>query len=302
LFLGPGSRLERLGGAHSTSWDGDRYNGEAMAEEGCESDAETGEQACGLSSPESPSKASQPQWTGSNRFDAEAGRAGSEANARSAPEPHNQDWRKQKSGWRNSLYLWGKFSVAIMLAIGGAVINGPDEMLQDCAVPARRKDAPQTYKPRVDESQNAKAREGESAPTTAIDIAAIDMIQPPEANPTWTTESKQLSEERVSSPGSLCGAGAGRADRSVNVGPSPVTTAARACPRRQAAGSHRTASQTYPFAFPGRDERDGGIAFMARAASQSRASTTNSPPRHETGHLGTLKWAQAVTLQFLRTS
>src|SRR5438876_1862 len=83
------------------------------------------------------------------------------------------------------------------------------------------------------------------APTTAIDIAAIDMIQPPEANPTWTTESKQLSEERVSSPGSLCGAGAGRADRSVNVGPSPVTTAARACPRRQAAGSHRTASQTY---------------------------------------------------------
>jgi hypothetical protein len=300
LFLGPGPRPERLGRAHGTSWDWDGYHGEAIAEEVCEWDAGAGEQACRLSSPESLSKASQPRWMGSDRFDGEYGTAGSEANARSAPEHDNKDWPKQKSGWRNSLYLWGKFSVAIMLAIGGAVINGPEEMLRDCAVPAPRNYAPRVDEPTVGESQNGKAREDGSAPTTAIDLPAIDMIQPPEARPTSTTESKHLSEERVSSAGSarsLCGAGAGRADRSVQGGPSPVTAPSRACPRRQAAGSHRMASKTYPFGFPGRDERDRGIAFMARAASQSSASTTHSPPRHETGHLGTLKWAQAVTLQ-----
>lgn len=38
---------------------------------------------------------------------------------------------KVKSGWGNSLLLWGKFSVAIMLAVGGAIVRGPGEMLRD---------------------------------------------------------------------------------------------------------------------------------------------------------------------------
>ena len=37
-----------------------------------------------------------------------------------------------KHGCGKSLYLWGKFSVAVMLAIGGAVVKGPAEMLKDC--------------------------------------------------------------------------------------------------------------------------------------------------------------------------
>ena len=38
---------------------------------------------------------------------------------------------KRKSTWGESLLLWGKFSVAIMLAVGGAVVKGPGEMLRD---------------------------------------------------------------------------------------------------------------------------------------------------------------------------
>ena len=34
--------------------------------------------------------------------------------------------------WSSSLALWGKFSFAILLAIGGAVIDGPAVMLKDC--------------------------------------------------------------------------------------------------------------------------------------------------------------------------
>lgn len=40
--------------------------------------------------------------------------------------------QKAQLTWRKSLYLWGKFSVAILLAVGGAVVNGPGEMLKDC--------------------------------------------------------------------------------------------------------------------------------------------------------------------------
>ncbi|KAF7512667.1 hypothetical protein GJ744_000928 [Endocarpon pusillum] len=40
--------------------------------------------------------------------------------------------RSKKGSWGKSLYLWGKFSVAIMLAVGGAVIKGPEEMMKDC--------------------------------------------------------------------------------------------------------------------------------------------------------------------------
>jgi hypothetical protein len=40
--------------------------------------------------------------------------------------------QRNETSWGRSLYLWGKFSVAIMLAVGGAVANGPEEMLKDC--------------------------------------------------------------------------------------------------------------------------------------------------------------------------
>lgn len=39
--------------------------------------------------------------------------------------------RSDSRGWGKSVFLWGKFSVAIMLAIGGAIVKGPAEMLKE---------------------------------------------------------------------------------------------------------------------------------------------------------------------------
>ncbi|KAL9625459.1 MAG: hypothetical protein Q9160_000522 [Pyrenula sp. 1 TL-2023] len=46
--------------------------------------------------------------------------------------PANQPDEAPVKGWRRSIYLWGRFSFAIALAIGGALVKGPEEMLQGC--------------------------------------------------------------------------------------------------------------------------------------------------------------------------
>ncbi len=46
----------------------------------------------------------------------------------------NCEQKSKKVSWGKSLYLWGKFSVAIMLAVGGALIKGPEEMMKDCGL------------------------------------------------------------------------------------------------------------------------------------------------------------------------
>jgi hypothetical protein len=51
---------------------------------------------------------------------------------RHEPQTEAQNARESKASWGRSLFLWGKFSVAILLAVGGAVIKGPGEMLKDC--------------------------------------------------------------------------------------------------------------------------------------------------------------------------
>ncbi|KAK5070253.1 hypothetical protein LTR64_002092 [Lithohypha guttulata] len=39
--------------------------------------------------------------------------------------------KQERPGWAKSLFLWGKFSAVMMLAVSGAVIKGPGEMLKD---------------------------------------------------------------------------------------------------------------------------------------------------------------------------
>ena len=59
----------------------------------------------------------------------------SEAKGHCEPQvgPDRDSPRRHVSGsWSRPLYLWGKFSFALILAIGGAVIEGPAAMLQDC--------------------------------------------------------------------------------------------------------------------------------------------------------------------------
>ncbi|KIW69694.1 hypothetical protein PV04_05556 [Phialophora macrospora] len=47
------------------------------------------------------------------------------------PSAESAAAKEPKDGWGRSLLLWGKFSVAIMLAVGGAIVKGPAEMLRD---------------------------------------------------------------------------------------------------------------------------------------------------------------------------
>ena len=58
--------------------------------------------------------------------------SGSRSRARPVLKHDAGRQQKAKTSWGRSLYLWGKFSVAIILAVGGAIINGPEEMLKDC--------------------------------------------------------------------------------------------------------------------------------------------------------------------------
>lgn len=44
-----------------------------------------------------------------------------------------------KAGWGRSIYLWGKFSAALVLAVGGAVVKGPSEMLKETGTNVKRR-------------------------------------------------------------------------------------------------------------------------------------------------------------------
>jgi hypothetical protein len=289
LFLGTGPRSERLDSVTSPGWDWDRYNGEAIAEEMCESAVGATEQEYNVSSQESLSRASQPRSIGSDESDPGHRAAVSAAKAKAALQQDNQDVQKQKPGWRKSLYLWGQFSVAIMLAVGGAVISGPEEMLRDCAVPVPQKTALKVNVQTVGDSQSGKAREEQYTPSTAIENPGSGMIQPTEANQTSVTESELSSEARGASDRSarsFCGNGTGSAlgivehpRQSASKTPSPARS------RRRAAASHLRASRRKcTFEFPGGnedlsrfDDRDCGITPKTWAYSQSRGNITNSP-------------------------
>lgn len=55
------------------------------------------------------------------------------------PREPEKAQKPEKPGWGRSLFLWGKFSAALMLAVGGAVIKGPSEMLKDVRPPERHR-------------------------------------------------------------------------------------------------------------------------------------------------------------------
>lgn len=63
-----------------------------------------------------------------------------EINSRQDHDEHIvNDMTDQEVGWGRSMYLWGKFSAALVLAVGGAVIKGPNEMLKDTEPEGRTK-------------------------------------------------------------------------------------------------------------------------------------------------------------------
>lgn len=110
LFLG-----HRTVKHEQSEWDWEQYDGESIANRCCDgTPAETGVQG-----DERPIQEASHERTADTR-------------TKNPPDEASASMRKDmKAGWGKSLYLWGKFSVAIMLAVGGAIIKGPAEMLRE---------------------------------------------------------------------------------------------------------------------------------------------------------------------------
>jgi hypothetical protein len=221
LFLGPGRRTERLDHANSASWDCDLCDGEAIAEEVCDSGIRGTEQDRNASSQETLPRASDERSVRFDELYPAYRTAEAMTNAKPALKQDNQDWKKQKSSWRKSLYLWGKFSIAILLAVGGAVVNGPEEMLRDCAEQTPRKTASTTYEQTSKEQQNGYSPEEQPMPTNANEDPVTEIGHPAEANKALVTEPKLSSEARLATRGSgrsFSRAGAGAVLEIVNLG------------------------------------------------------------------------------------
>ena len=108
-------------------WDWDSYDGESIAERACsygsDDDDDDDHDKCSNVVPTNTSNSDTMYNLKKYRYPVEA--------EQSPPVQDVESGTVNKPGWKHSLYLWGKFSVAIMLAVGGAVVKGPGEMLKD---------------------------------------------------------------------------------------------------------------------------------------------------------------------------
>ncbi|KIV81956.1 hypothetical protein PV11_04102 [Exophiala sideris] len=120
-----------------SDWDWDKYDGESIADR-ClvsgEDDANVNFNTNSQSLPQS--------------HDGQSGTVPANNVSHDIPEPPR---KSPKAGWGKSLFLWGKFSVAIMLAVGGAIVKGPAEMLRETE--ERRRSRPNSVmQPRVSQT------------------------------------------------------------------------------------------------------------------------------------------------------
>lgn len=183
--------------------------------------------------------------------------------------------QKTKISWGRSLYLWGKFSVAIMLAVGGAVIKGPEEMLKDCDLHGDvGSKAPSEYMP------------------TANSLSKADNDPPSEYSMEFSDDPVDgvILEER--SPQSFRTAKSAAPPTSGRKGPSFVPI-------------HFADSQ-FTFGGPSIGEYDCHDDNGQSRPSRSRTSVVAQRPRimtidsqtgppHDSGCLGTLQWMQNLS-------
>jgi hypothetical protein len=116
LGLFVSSRVSKSG---QKSWDWDTYDGESIAQHCCTSQA--GESPVDI---KSRSTEASHEACRVDRSTATSTSAKEGALPTPSPEP-------PRAGWGQSLLLWGKFSAAIFLAVGGAIIKGPAEMMRE---------------------------------------------------------------------------------------------------------------------------------------------------------------------------
>jgi hypothetical protein len=122
IFL-PGGRRDY---ADAVGWDWEQYDSEAVADMVCRPDTPN-------ESVVHPPLATPRCSSGkrSVRFEDQHDSYRTHGSKKAA-KPVLKGGKEKQGGLGKSLYLWGKFSVAIMMAIGGAVWQGPGEMLKDC--------------------------------------------------------------------------------------------------------------------------------------------------------------------------
>ncbi|KEF62267.1 uncharacterized protein A1O9_00239 [Exophiala aquamarina CBS 119918] len=114
LFI---SRRTSISNYHE--WDWDAYDGESIAQKYCSN----------LDSMEDSDD--RVNYERSRTAHILNGGSDEPANASQGRNKQKTSPENTKASWGKSLFLWGKFSVAIMLAVGGAIIRGPGEMLRE---------------------------------------------------------------------------------------------------------------------------------------------------------------------------
>lgn len=112
LFLGPSAKDPR-----PASWNWDDYDGEAIAERHCRRKSKR------LSAEQQSLLTQQAESRPKRRVAFKAPEGAGQKSGSKASQP--------KAGWTKSVLLWAKFSTAIVLAVGGAVVKGPGEMLKE---------------------------------------------------------------------------------------------------------------------------------------------------------------------------
>ena len=131
LFLGPHAKKEQAKALSDAGWNWEDYDGEEIAQRVCGPGpsilSPSGEDF--IQSDQNTEHGDKKTVRFDQPLDAyQTGGTKSRANSALKRDPPCS----KKTTWGRSLFLWRKFSVAIMLAVGGAIISGPGEMLKEC--------------------------------------------------------------------------------------------------------------------------------------------------------------------------
>ena len=308
LFLGPSARAERLGGAQESGWDWDQYDGGAIAGQVC------GEEI-GAIQHDQVTSSQDLLWGPFNRrmvrFDeSDPGyrTEGTKAKAKPALKQGADQRKREKTSWGKSLYLWGKFSVAILLAVGGAVINGPEEMLRDCAEHVPGNPTSATYDEIAAEQKSREVHGEEETAARGTNTPGVGTSEPATASESQVQATVLSSEARNASgvsARSLSGAGAGPTLGVVKLGRSSLKTPSPARRRRQALvsdlamGNAHTLGSAFGSEAWDRSD-DNGIAKAVESRTindeQPGNNVLHARPDREHGDVSKLQWVQNLNI------
>lgn len=290
LFLGRGRRAEQTQAFKNAGWGWEQYDGEAIAGQVCHADRVCDHENVIPSSPGNTREGSGESTVRFGEQDEGYRTSGTKAKAKPALKQDTPHHQQRKTSWGKSLYLWGKFSVAIMLAVGGAVINGPEEMLKDC----------EEHAPKKALATRRAAGDGGDVNVQRHNNRSSHMVA--------SEEREHLDHEtmpaHVSSAGASCGADGRILQNGMNAASSPLNPPASARPSLQPAFEATSRNRMYTFGSPcqnGWDYFDDNGCVKATRSRNSNCDTEGDSIYHhevQEGHddLGTLEWMQHLRL------